>query len=178
MKEYLALLRGINVGGKNKLPMKDLAAMFRDAGCTAVETFIQSGNVLFDAPPAVARQIPAIIPAQIEKRFGHRPPFVMRTAGQLAAVVANNPFPPSHEDQLHVMFLAGTPDAARIKSLDPERSKPDSFLVRGAEIYLHLPNGGGSTKLTNAYFDSKLATISTIRNWRTVTKLNQLLQGE
>jgi uncharacterized protein (DUF1697 family) len=173
--EYVALLRGINVGGRNKLPMKDLAVMFQKAGCTEVQTFIQSGNVLFNAPAKIARQIPVLVPVEIERKFGHRPPFVMRTAQQFAAVLENNPFPGVDEDHLYVMFLASAPEAARVKTLDPARSAPDTFLVRGTEIYLNLPNGAGETKLTNAYFDSKLATTSTFRNWRTLTKLTQLL---
>jgi uncharacterized protein (DUF1697 family) len=173
--QYVALLRGINVGGKNKLPMKDLAVLFQKAGCTEVQTFIQSGNVLFNAPTKIARQIPIVVPAEIEQRFGHRPPFVIRTAEQFAGVLENNPFPGVDEDRIYVMFLAGVPEASRVKTLDPARSAPDTFVVRGAEIYLNLPNGAGETKLTNAYFDSKLATTSTFRNWRTVTKLRALL---
>ena len=176
----LALLRGINVGGKNKLRMKDLAEMFLKAGCTDVRTFIQSGNVLFNAPAKVAKQIAQTIPEQIEKRFGHRPPFVIRTAEQLAVVAASNPFlqPGAGERMLHVMFLADAPDPARVKDLDPARSSPDAFVVRGADIYLCLPNGVARTKLTNAYFDSKLATVSTIRNWRTVTTLLELMRSD
>lgn len=177
---YLALLRGINVGGKNKLPMKDLAEMFRKAGCTDVLTFIQSGNVLFNAPAKVAAKIATTVPEQIEKRFGHKPPFVIRTAEQLAVVAANNPFlqAGAKEDTVHVMFLADTPDAARVKGLDAARSSPDAFSVRGADIYLHLPDGAGRTKLSNAYFDSKLATVSTARNWRTVMALLGMMKGE
>lgn len=171
--DYVALLRGINVGGKNKLPMKDLAAMFRKAGCTDVETFIQSGNVLFNAPAKVAKQITSVIPAEIEKRFGHRPPFVMRTAAQLSAAIAGNPFAQLDEDLLYVMFLARTPDAERVGGLDAARSAPDEFAVRGAEIYLVLRTGAAKTKLTNAYFDKALATVSTVRNWRTVTAIGR-----
>ena len=176
---YLALLRGVNVGGKNKLPMKDLADIFVKAGCSEVRTFIQSGNVLFNAPAQVAKRIAATVPGQIEKRFGHRPPLVVRTAEQLAAVADNNPFlqAGAAEDMVHVMFLASAPDAARVKGLDPLRSSPDAFAVRGAEVYLHLPNGVAKTKLTNAYFDSRLATISTGRNWRTVLTLLEMMQA-
>lgn len=179
MATHVALLRGINVGGKNILPMKDLAEIFLKAGCTEVRTFIQSGNVLFNAPAKVAKQIARTMPEQIEKRFGHRPPFVIRTAEQLAVAAANNPFLQggAAEDKVHVMFLADAPDAARVKGLDPARSSPDAFAVRGADIYLFLPNGGGRSKLTNAYFDSKLATVSTIRNWRTVTTLLEMMKG-
>lgn len=175
--EYVALLRGINVGGKNKVSMKDLAQMFLEAGCSDVLTFIQSGNVLFNATAKVARKIPSAIPEAIEKRFTHRPPLVLRTADQLAAAVANSPFPTTDENHLHVMFLADKPDARRIEGLDPARSLPDQFAVRGAEIYLSLPGGVATTKLTNAYFDSKLGTVSTSRNWRTVMKLLELARG-
>ncbi len=177
--EYLALFRGINVGGKNLLPMRDLADMFVKAGCTDARTFIQSGNVLFKAPAKIAKQIGETVPEQIEKRFGHRPPILIRTAEQLAMVAANNPFleAGADEDTVHVLFLAAAPEAARVKSLDPARSSPDAFAVRGAEVYLHLPNGVARSKLTNAYFDSKLATISTGRNWRTVTTLLEMMKS-
>jgi uncharacterized protein (DUF1697 family) len=177
--DYLALLRGVNVGGKNKLPMKDLADLFLKAGCTEAKTFIQSGNVVFNAPAKVVRQIATAVPEQIEKRFGHRPPIVVRTAEQLAVVAASNPFLQAGalEDTVHVLFLGSMPESAQVQGLDTTRSSPDAFEVRGAEVYLHLPNGSAKTKLTNAYFDSRLATISTGRNWRTVTALVAMMKG-
>jgi uncharacterized protein (DUF1697 family) len=166
----LALLRGINVGGKNKLPMRELAIMFEDAGCGNVRTFIQSGNVIFTAGAKVSKGLAGVIASKIQEKFGHRPPVILRTAQELREVVSNNPFPCA-EDVLHVMFLADRPDPKQIAALDPNRSAPDEFIVRGEEVYLHLPNGVRDTKLTNAWFDSKLGTVSTGRNWRTVTKL-------
>ena len=176
---YVALLRGINVGGKNMLPMKDLCAMFGAAGCAAVRSYIQSGNVIFQADPGVAAQLPGLITAQIAERFGHRPPVILRTAEQLREVVSNNPFLEARaaEDTLHVMFLADLPSPSRVAALDPHRSPPDAFVVRGQEIYLQLPRGVADTKLSKDYFDSKLATISTGRNWRTVIKLLELMEG-
>jgi uncharacterized protein (DUF1697 family) len=173
----LALLRGINVGGKNKLPMKDLAALFEKAGCENVRTFIQSGNVIFTAGPTASKSLADIIASKIEAQFGYRTPVILRTTEQLRDAVRNNPFlkPGSVEDSLHVMFLADRPDKAKIAALDPGRSAPDAFTVRGQEIYLHLPNGMGRSKLSNAWFDSKLTTISTCRNWRTVTKLLEMM---
>jgi uncharacterized protein (DUF1697 family) len=178
--QYLALFRGVNVGGKNKLPMKDLAQIFVQAGCTEVRTFIQSGNVLFNAPPRVAKKVAQIVPVEVEERFGHRPPIVIRNAEQLAVVAANNPFlkAGASEDRVFAMFLACTPEAARVATLDPGRSAPDAFAVCGADIYLHLPTGIADTKLTNAYFDSRLATIGTSRNWRTVTTLLKMMQSD
>jgi uncharacterized protein (DUF1697 family) len=176
---YLALLRGINVGGKNKLPMKDLAESFGKVGCGEVRTFIQSGNVIFSAGPDLAPSLPGVLTAEIAERFGLKVPVLLRTTGQMAHIVHNNPFIEEGADQntLHVVFLADQPTAERIEKLDPDRSPPDLYVVRGQEIYLHLPNGAGNSKLTNAYFDGKLATVSTGRNWRTVTTLLDLMGG-
>jgi uncharacterized protein (DUF1697 family) len=176
---YLALLRGINVGGKNKLPMKDLTEMFATAGCADVRTYIQSGNVLFKAAPALAAQLPAAIAARIAEEFGYQTPVMLRTAAELALVVAANPFlkPGADEDALHVLFLSSVPTPDLINTLDPGRSPPDAFVVKGREVYLQLPNGVARSKLTNAYFDSRLKTTSTGRNWRTVTKLLELMKS-
>jgi uncharacterized protein (DUF1697 family) len=174
---FLALLRGINVGGKNKLAMKDLAETFAAAGCGDVRTFIQSGNVLFTASPALAARLPAAISSQIAERFGIRTSLVVRTAAELADVVASNPFlkQGAAEETLHVLFLESSPAPERIATLDPGRSPPDAFVVRGREVFLQLPGGVARSKLTNAYFDSRLATMGTARNWRTVTKLLEML---
>jgi uncharacterized protein (DUF1697 family) len=175
---YLALLRGVNVGGKNKLPMTSLAAFFTAAGCRNVRTFIQSGNVVFDAPPRLLTSLSERIATRIAEEFGYTTPVVLRTREELEAVVVNNPFLEhgSHEDRLGVLFLSDHPDPDRVNLLDPRRSAPDEFVVRGRDVYLLLPQGFGKTKLTNAYFDSKLATVSTGRNWRTVTKLLDLMR--
>jgi uncharacterized protein (DUF1697 family) len=97
----------------------------------------------------------------------------------MEAVVRGNPFLARgiDADWLHVAFLARTPSRTATALLDPRRSHPDEFVVRGADIYLHLPNGAARTKLTNAYFDSTLKTISTGRNWRTVLALLELARG-
>jgi uncharacterized protein (DUF1697 family) len=176
--KHVALLRGINVGGKNPLPMKELAAMFEAAGGENVQTYIQSGNVIFDAS-AGASKICDSVSAGIEKRFGYRIPVVLRTAPQMRKIIGGNPFLSAAADgkALHVYFLAHAPAAPAIAALDPARSAPDAFQVLGQEIYLHLPNGMGRSKLTNAYFDAKLATVSTARNWATVLKLAELMDG-
>ena len=176
---YVALLRGINVGGKNKLPMKDLAEIFVEAGCDGVRTYIQSGNVIFRASSSVASELSVRVTARIAERFGIRAPVQTRTAEQLRDVVFNNPFllAGEAEETLHVMFLADLPSQRRVDDLDPDRSPPDRFIVQGREVFLQLPNGVANSKLTNDYFDSKLATTSTGRNWRTVTKLLELIEG-
>ena len=158
--------------------MKELARMFAAADCTDVRTFIQSGNVIFEAP-AGAAGIGQAIQAAIEKRFGYRIPVILRTLPQLRKTIRDNPFLAIGVDQraLHVYFLADRPSADAVAGLDAGRSVPDRFEVRGQEIYLHLPNGMGRTKLTNAYFDSKLSTVCTARNWATVLKLAAMMEA-
>ena len=172
---HLALLRGINVGGKAKLPMKELSAIFAAAGATNIRTYIQSGNVVFESP--LPDPLIAIVTSEISRIYGYPGRIVLRSAAELKAAHTANPFakagaPP---ETLHVYFLGDKLDPAAANSLDPNRSPGDSFVVKNREIYLHLPNGMARTKLTNAYFDSKLKTISTARNWNTVGKLVALL---
>ena len=176
---HVALLRGINVGGKNLLRMKDLAGMFVKAGCSDVRTYIQSGNVVFSAPPPIVKGLPELITERIRKRFGYRIPLILRTSQQMARTIRDNPFlqTGAPEKALHVYFLADLPDAKALAGLDPDRSPPDTFRACGREIYLHLPNGMARTKLTNAYFDSKLSTMCTARNWATVLKLSAMMEA-
>lgn len=172
-KTFVALLRGINVGGKNKLPMVDLVKVFEGAGARAVRTYIQSGNVVFEAAAAAAERMPARIAVAIEARFGLHVPVVMRRAEELAKVARDNPLlaAGADADTLHVAFLADRPGAAAVRALDPARSPGDTFVVQGRDVFLHLPNGVARSKLTNDWFDRQLATTSTIRNWRTVLAL-------
>ena len=174
----VALLRAINVGGKHSVPMKALAALFAKCGCSEVATYIQSGNVVFCAAET-AKLDEAALASRIEKKFGFPVPVILRTADELEAVVRRNPFPQADPDKerMHVSFLASEPTAAQVASLDPNRSPGDTFKVVGREIYLLLPNGAGNSKLTNAYFDSKLKTTSTARNWRTVLKLLEMARA-
>jgi uncharacterized protein (DUF1697 family) len=173
---HVALLRGINVGGKNMLPMKDLVGMFEAAGCGDVQSYVQSGNVVFRADPALARSLSGRIAADIADRFGHRVPVILRTEREIRDVKDENPLLAAGADPgtLHVGFLADLPTAAGAASLDPERSPPDTFVVQGREIYLCCPEGLARTKLSNAYFDTKLGTTSTVRNWRTVLELARM----
>ena len=176
-KMYVALLRGINVGGKHIVPMKMLAEMFTCAGCERVQTYIQSGNVVFAASPAVAREIAESTGQEIRKRLGHEAPVIVRSSEQFARVIENNPFAErkDFENFSHVLFCADKLSPAKVKALDPQRSRGDEFVCSGQEIYLWAPNGVAKTKLTNAYFDGVLKTICTGRNWRTVGKLGEML---
>jgi len=170
---HVALLRAINVGGRNKLPMADLRALFEEAGCTDVRTYIQSGNVIYRAPPRVAKGLAERLGSAIEGRFGFRPPIVTRTAIEMRAACDHRPYPEVTElKTLQIAFLAEEPAAGCV--LDPSRAPDDRFELRGREVYLHYPNGSGRSKLTNAYLERALGTTSTMRNRRTVAKLVEL----
>ena len=134
---YVALLRGVNVGGKNGLPMPDLTAMFTLAGCEFVETYIQSGNVVFKTDSVLAARIPALIASGIKERFGYRVPMVVRTVEELRDVVKGNPFLSTGVDakRLHVAFLTDVPESDDVAQLDPDHSPPDAFQVRAARSF-------------------------------------------
>jgi uncharacterized protein (DUF1697 family) len=175
-RTHVALLRAINVGGRNSLPMKDLRELCEAAGCKDVVTYIQSGNVAFAASAALAKKLPAALEEAILARAGIRVPVIVRAAAELTAVARGNPFLKRGADpnELHVGFLADEPTAARVAALDAKRSPPDEYVVRGREVFFRFPRGVGRTKLTVPYFDSKLATTITLRNWRTLHALLEL----
>ena len=174
---HVALLRGINVSGKNKLPMGDLVSIFERVGCRDVETYIQSGNVVFRAKEATARRVPARVQRAVADEFGYQVPVVARRAVELRNAARANPFLKENLEHksLHLAFLAHEPKAAQVATLDPNRSPPDRFVVRGRDIYLCCPKGLARSKLTNKYFDSKLETTSTLRNWNTVLRLVEMV---
>ena len=178
---YVALLRGINVGGKAKLPMKELVGIFEGCGATGVRTYIQSGNVVFAAgSDAAAAECVAGVTATIARVYGYPGRIVLRTGREMQRCYAKSPFAKAGtaETGLHVYFLADEPAAGMVRELDPTRSAPDEFVVQGMEIYLFLPDGMARTKLTNAYFDGKLKTVSTARNWNTVRRLVEMCEGQ
>jgi len=172
---HVALLRGINVGGKNKLPMKDLTELVEAAGGEAVRTYIQSGNVVFGSkkPKAVVEGLEAAL----AERFGHEMPVVLRSAAQLERAIADYPFAEADEKTRQVGFLSARAPKAKVRALDPERSPGDHFEVVGEQIHLWCPNGFGKSKLTNAWFDRQLGVVSTFRNWRTTLKLLDMASG-
>jgi len=170
---YVALLRGVNVSGKHTLPMAELRGLFEELGCKRVETYIQSGNVAFDAGAKLATQSALSVSKRIHAAHGFRVPVLVRSRKQLCDAVAANPYLAEgcETHTLHLGFLADRPSKQAIDSLDPARSTTDRFEVIGQEVHLHLPHGIGRSKLTSDYFERRLRTTITVRNWRTVQKL-------
>jgi uncharacterized protein (DUF1697 family) len=175
LETYVALLRGINLGARNKVSMPELRALFESLGAEDVETYVQSGNVVFrsgDDPGTLTDAIQK----RISRNLGLSVTVLLRTRQQLAKVFSGNPLANDNREptKLHITFLTAKPDPARVRTLDPKRAEPDEFRVIGQEIYLHCPNGYGKSKLTNAYFEKQLGVGATTRNWKTVTKLAEL----
>jgi len=176
---HVALLRGINLGSR-RIPMPELAAIFQGAGCEDVRTYIASGNVVYRAGARLASRVADLVAKAIADEYGFDCPIVTRSAAEIDAIVEGNPFADEAAEDpkaVHVAFLKDRPAKARIEALDPDRSPPDRFVVRGCEIFLHCPNGVARSKLTNQWFDSRLATVSTSRNWRTVLKLQEMVRA-
>ena len=177
MPSYVALLRGVNVGGRNQVKMTALRDLFVDLGHTDAATFIQSGNVVFKSPDRSTSGLASAIEARIARDLGLAVRVLLRTKAELGKVIAGNPFPKADLTKVHVTFLAGKPEAALVRAVADHESPPDEFRVIGREVYVHCPAGYGKTKLNNAFWDRRLKTVSTARNWNSVTKLFELAAG-
>ena len=177
-RTFVALLRGINLAGRNTVPMAELRAALESLGLEDVVTYIQSGNVVFRGRGGV-RALAAAIEGGIEEAFGIDVVVLLRTPAELRKVTAGNPFLRAGADpaKLHVVFLSGKPAKEAAAGLDPDRSPPGEFELGGREVYLHLPTGFGRSKLTVDYFERTLGVAGTARNWRTVTKLLELARA-
>jgi uncharacterized protein (DUF1697 family) len=175
VQTFAALLRGINVGGKVKIPMADLRATLSSLGLEEVVTYIQSGNAVFRAPTGDEKAVAADVERAIHKAFGHDVAVLLRTHEDLLEVERGTPYPvEGAKHSLHVVFLDEAPAKTAVAGLDPERSPGDEFAVRGREIYLSLPNGLGRSKLTIDWFERGLGVRATARNWNTLRKLIEL----
>jgi uncharacterized protein (DUF1697 family) len=172
---WIALLRGINLGARNKVAMPDLRELFSELGAEDVTTYVQSGNVLFRSAGA-RDELTKAIENEIRSRFGHDVTVLLRTNEELAAVAAGNPFAADEPEptKLHATFLVERPEPGRVSALEEKQFEPDRFHVTSDVVYLHCPKGYGRSKLSNAFFEKQLGVGATTRNWRTVTTLAEL----
>jgi uncharacterized protein (DUF1697 family) len=173
---YVALLRGINVGGKAMVPMAALRQTFASVGCEDVVTYIQSGNVVLRSP-LPADKLQAALEAAAAARFGFEPAVMLRTADEMATVVAGNPYAGADEKHLHVGFLHAAPDAATEQCVGAIDCHPEEVTVVGRDLYLRLPNGMGRAALPVKLERCLRPSPVTVRNWRTVTKLVELTKA-
>jgi uncharacterized protein (DUF1697 family) len=174
----VAWLRGVNVGG-HQLSMAALRSGLTEFGCTDVATYIQSGNVVL-TPPKVTGSLDAWLSARIGDLAGFAVPTVTRTAAELDALVAGNPYPSATGTQLHVVFFAEVPPSEVFAAVDPASVTPEEWTLAGRDLYLHLPNGMGRARLPVALEKAGRrlkAPPGTSRNWNTVCKVDEMLHA-
>ena len=170
MTRHVALLRGVNVGGKRKVAMTALSKSFASLGFEDVETYIQSGNVVFTSGRAVSAPK---LEKELERAHGLETDVILRTASELEQVIAGDPYGTADRKLVHVGFLASAPAGADLAALDLGGFAPEEATIRDRTVYFHLPGGMGRAKLP-PYILRKLGVPTTIRSWNTVTKLLEM----
>ena len=175
MQTYIALIRGINVGGHKQVKMAELKTKCESLGLRDVRTLLQSGNVVFRTSGGDR----AKLAKKIEAVLGVDAKVILRTAEELRSAVAKNPMVREAEsDPSHfiVTFLAARPAATAMTELRDAYNGPETMQLHGAELYIHYGRGVGTSKLTNTLIERKLGVAGTARNWNTVTKLAALAE--
>ncbi|MER5332873.1 DUF1697 domain-containing protein [Micromonospora sp. NPDC002717] len=176
MDRWVALLRGVNVGGA-KVGMADLRRLVAGLGHDDVKTYLQSGNVVFGSTVRDADALARGIERAIADELGLTVPVLVRGGRELAAVAGGNPYADGEDDptRLLVAFLATAPKKSAVDALTVPGGENVAFTVTGREVYLHYPDGGyGRSKFTNNYLEKKLGVVATTRNWRSVRALAEL----
>ena len=176
---YVALLRGINVGGKNRVAMADLREFLAGLGLAEVKTLLQSGNVVFRSEGKTASALENFLEKETAARLGVAADYMLRSSVEWAKVITANPFPneaesdPSH---LVVMFLKSAPTSSAVKKVQSSIKGREVIRSHGRELYLVYPDGIGTSKLTGTSIERQLCLRGTARNWNTVLKLLALAQ--
>ena len=172
MATWIGLLRGINVGGNNILPMAALKKDLESLKLNNVRTYIQSGNFVFESYSKTASSLSGKITRRIEEQHGFRPKLLILNHKELMAAVQFNPFPKAVSDPktLHFAFLAKPSINPNTKALDESKSPTESYKLTDRVFYLHAPDGIGRSKLA-ANVEKHLGVVTTARNFRTVSKL-------
>lgn len=175
MSRLIVLLRGINVGGRNRLRMAELVEILEGLGLEDVRTYIQSGNVVARSSEPPSSTLAAAIGGTIERSHGFRPRVLVLAADELEAAIASNPFPEgeSRPKELHFFFLTSSPTEPHLDSLDEVKADTERFHLADRVLYLHAPEGIGRSKLA-ANVERILGVAATARNWRTVQKLREM----
>ncbi|AIQ39129.1 DUF1697 domain-containing protein [Paenibacillus sp. FSL R7-0297] len=177
MSTYIALLRGINVGGNKLIKMQELKAMFAELQYENVRTYIQSGNVVFESEESSAIRLSEVISQRIQETFGFGVPVIIRSLEELEAVIAGNPFPltePEEFKRLYVSFLDAEPSAEALEMIRPYEDGADRVRVVGKEMYTYYEVSVSESPLFKVQFDRLLGTTLTARNWNTLGKVTAL----
>ncbi|HET8803051.1 MAG TPA: DUF1697 domain-containing protein [Aequorivita sp.] len=172
MKTYIALLRGINVGGQKKLKMADLKLLFEQLGFEAVTTYIQTGNVVFTAKEGAS--LAARISKEIHTKFGFEVPVLIKTASEIENILANCPFGNPKQEASYFVLLETPPTQELVQATELLENTDEEFVITDSCVYMFCATGYGKTKLNNNLFEKKLKVAATTRNYRTLAKLVEL----
>jgi uncharacterized protein (DUF1697 family) len=179
MNTLIALFRGINVGGKSTLPMRDLVTLFEELGCRNIRTYIQSGNVVFETAENSREELAKRVSEKVTGRFGFTPYVLLLTVEELNQALAQNPFPQTADNpqSLHLGFLSSSPVNPDLTRLERLKSESERFQLNGNVFYLFAPDGVGRSKLA-AGAERSLGVPMTDRNWRTICKIAEIAKTE
>jgi uncharacterized protein (DUF1697 family) len=178
MKTFVVLFRGINVGGRNILPMKELASLMEGVGLKNVSTYIQSGNVAFQTASSGGSRLAAEIQDSIAERYGFRPELIILDESAIESAIAGNPFAEADAEpnKVHLMFLSSPPSDPDLDALERLRAPSEQYALKGTVFYLYAPDGIGRSKFA-ARIEKSLGVPGTARNWRTVRKLQEMIHA-
>ena len=178
MNTFIILLRGINVSGHRPLKMLDLKMMLEKEGLENIETYVQSGNVVFSSTESNPQKLEKQISSAIEKTFGYNDiPIICLSADKLKKVVDQNPFARDADKDhqfIHVTFLDGEPKPEGKGAIEEKKREGEEISYRDDVVYLYCPRGYGTSKLTNSFLENKLKVTATTRNWKTTNKLLEI----
>ncbi|GAB1421915.1 DUF1697 domain-containing protein [Anaerolineales bacterium] len=176
MTAYFSFLRAINVGGKHKIKMANLKALYESLGLTGVKTLLQSGNVLFHSD-LTATDLQALLETAILETYHYDLKILIRSAAELNNILETNPFTERHEDGARkiVFFMEHPLDEADFETLISQYSGSEEIFFQGSELYIYYTEGIGRSKLTNSYIEKRLQQSGTGRNWNTLLRAQRLL---
>ncbi len=179
MPVLISLLRGVNVGGKNRLRMDALCALYTSLGFEEPRTYVQSGNVIFRTKEKNSPAMATRIQEAIARQFGFSPAVVLRTTSELRTAIAANPFAGREFEpgKLLVTFLATDPGATANSALERLKAYPEEIHLKGRELYIYFPEGAGKSKLPWASVEKWLKITGTARNWNSVTKMLEMAEA-
>jgi uncharacterized protein (DUF1697 family) len=179
MEIYISILRGINVSGQNRIKMDALKKMYEDLGFENVQTYIQSGNVIFQSDKSGQKDLEHIITGQIKIKFGYDILVIVLEINELKNIIARNLFVADQTkdiSNIYVTFLSSKPVTVDFEQIYRKKSPNEEIALAEKVVYLYCPNGYGKTKLSNSYFEGKLNIAATTRNWKTTTELFSIAQ--
>jgi uncharacterized protein (DUF1697 family) len=170
---WVALLRGVNLGARNKVPMAALRQLLEETGCESVRTYIQSGNALFTSDTSDRAALARRLERAVEDAFAVATPVVLRSFEEIGRVADSHPFG-GDTSKTQVAFLVNRPAPSKVRGLKSLDIAPDRVEVAGSDVYLHYPNGVQGARLGGAQLERHLGVAATLRNWRTVARLAEM----